>query len=319
MTNFALTGVAGYIAPRHLRAIKATGSQLLAAHDPHDSVGVLDQYFPDAAYFQSAERFERFLSRRQVAGGDDACHFLSVCAPNWVHDHNVRLALRLDANALCEKPLVIHPHSLDDLETLESTSRGRVFVVLQLRVHPPLVELRDRLLSQSANGRSRVSVTYVTSRGPWYRYSWKGDPEKSGGLATNIGVHFFDLLIWLFGAVQRSEVHHRDEHRVAGALELDRADVTWFLSIDRADLPDRVDRTTQRTYRSITIDGEELEFSDGFTDLHTVVYQEALAGRGFGIHDARPSIELVHQIGSVDPLPGEAPPHPFLVRSKLRS
>lgn len=294
MRNFALTGVAGYVAPRHLRAIHETGNQLMAALDPHDSVGVLDQYFPEAAFFTEFERFDRHLERRRRGPEEKHIHYLSVCAPNHLHDAHVRLALRIGADAICEKPLVLNPWNLDALQELEAESGKRINTVLQLRVHPGLVALRERVQG-AENHRYQVRLTYVTSRGTWYRYSWKGDEEKSGGIATNIGVHFFDLLIWLFGEVRGSRLVQRDSQRMGGELELANADVEWFLSIDRSDLPDLAPDGGP-TYRSITVDGEEIEFSGGFRDLHTVIYEEVLAGRGFGIADARPAIELVYAL-----------------------
>lgn len=310
MTRFALTGLAGYIAPRHLQAIRDTGHRLVAAVDPHDSVGVIDAYFPDAAFFTEVERFDRHLELLRRT--DDAVDVVSVCSPNHLHDAHIRLALRVGADALCEKPLVLNPWNLDQLEEIEAESGRRVWTVLQLRVHPALVALRDRLAAE--NRRRHVRLTYVTSRGTWYGYSWKGDAKKSGGVATNIGVHFFDLLQWLFGPVTRHDVHLNDEMKAGGVMELPGADVEWFLSIDARDLPaDRPDGQT--THRSITVDGEEIEFSGGFRDLHTVVYEETLAGRGFGIADARPSIELVHQIRHAVPTaPGEIV-HPLVARA----
>ena len=292
MPNFAITGVAGYIAPRHLKAIKDTGNNLLAAADPHDSVGILDQYFPDAAFFTEIERFDRHLEKQRRKDASRQLHYMTICSPNHLHDAHIRLALRLDASAICEKPLVLKPSNLDYLQELEAEHVGSVHTILQLRVHPRLLELRDIL--QKRNGRRHsVRLTYVTSRGNWYRYSWKGDVEKSGGVAMNIGIHFFDLLVWLFGPVAATRVHVREPERIGGFLELQNADVQWFLSIDANDLPPGVEG---RTYRSITVDDEEVEFSGGFTDLHTRVYEETLSGRGFGIDDARPSIELVDRI-----------------------
>ncbi len=292
--NFALTGVAGYIAPRHLQAVRDTGNQLVAAVDPHDSVGLIDQYFPQTAFFTEFERFDRHLEKLRRGPEAERVHYLSVCSPNHLHDAHIRLGLRVGADVLCEKPLVLNPWNLDMLQELEEEYGRRVWTVLQLRVHPALIALRERLQAQPER-RHQVRLTYVTSRGRWYHYSWKGDIEKSGGVTTNIGIHFFDFLLWVFGGVQRSQVHRHDALRAAGTLELERADVEWALSIDEADLPEHV-RGKQPTYRSITVGGEEVEFSGGFRDLHTVVYEEMLAGRGFGIADARPSIELVHRI-----------------------
>lgn len=310
MVNFAITGVAGYVAPRHLRAIRETGNRLVAAVDPHDSVGVLDQFFPEAAFFTEIERFDRHLEKLRRGAAGEKVDVVSVCSPNHLHDAHVRLALRVGADAICEKPLVLNPWNLDVLESLEAEYGRRVSTVLQLRVHPSLVALRDRIRASSGR-RHRVRLSYVTARGTWYRYSWKGDVQRSGGVATNIGIHFFDLLLWLFGDAVRSEVHLAEPRRVAGFLELERADVQWFLSLDRNDLPAAVPEG-QTTFRSITVDGEEVEFSGGFRDLHTVVYERTLAGGGFGIADARPSIELVHRIRTAD-VTEHGEPHPLVV------
>ncbi len=297
--NFALTGAAGYIAPRHLQAIRDTGNRLVAALDPHDSVGILDSYFPDAAFFTEFERFDRHLERLRRGPESERVHYLSICSPNHLHDAHIRAALRTGAEAICEKPLVLNPWNLDVLADLEREYDRRVFTVLQLRVHPKLVQLRDRLAS-SPERRHDVQLRYITSRGTWYRYSWKGDALKSGGVATNIGIHFFDLLMWLFGGARRAEVDVNERDRIGGSMELERADVSWFLSIDAADLPESV-RGTASTYRSIVVDGEEIEFSTGFRDLHTDVYRDILDGGGFGIEDARPSIELVHALRTTKP------------------
>jgi UDP-N-acetyl-2-amino-2-deoxyglucuronate dehydrogenase len=317
MANFAITGVAGYVAPRHLRAIHESGHALVAAVDPHDSVGILDRYFPDAAFFTEIERFDRHLEKLRRAPEGERVEIVSVCSPNHLHDAHVRLALRVGADALCEKPLVLNPWNLDVLEALAAEYGRAVHTVLQLRVHPDLVALRERLRAPATNGRRhRVRLSYVTSRGTWYRYSWKGDPQRSGGLATNIGIHFFDLLLWLFGEVVRSEVHLADERRTAGFLELRRADVQWFLSIDERDLPAPV-RGVQPTFRSITVDGEEVEFSGGFRDLHTLVYEQTLAGEGFGIADARPSIELAHRIRTAEVVARPSDPHPLVLGDEV--
>jgi UDP-N-acetyl-2-amino-2-deoxyglucuronate dehydrogenase len=289
---FALTGAAGFVAPRHLKAIKDTGNELVAALDPHDSVGILDRYFPDADYFREPERFDRHLDRLHRTRNARAVDYVAICSPNYLHDAHVRLALRVGADAVCEKPLVLNPWNLDALEELERETGKRVFTVLQLRAHPALIELRQSLRS-SASKRRKVSLTYITARGSWYRYSWKGDVEKSGGLATNIGVHFFDLLIWLFGPVTAWRVGVSDGRRVSGELELAGADVEWLLSVSREDLPAETVAAGKPTFRSIKVDGSEVEFSDGFTDLHTRIYEEILAGRGFGIAESRGAIELV--------------------------
>jgi len=303
--NFAITGVAGFVAPRHLAAIRDTGHALVAALDPHDSVGVLDAYFPEAAFFTEPERFDRHLEKLRRGPEAERVHALSVCAPNHLHDAHVRLALRVGADAICEKPLVLNPWNLDALADLETEYGRRVWTVLQLRVHPALEALRQRLAA--GDRRHSVRLTYVTTRGRWYRYSWKGDPERSGGVATNIGIHFFDLLLWLFGGVRQSEVHVAEPERMSGALELDRADVQWFLSILPGDLP----AGAPPTFRQVVVDGEEVEFSGGFGDLHTRVYERTLAGEGLGIADARPSIELVHALRTARPVAPRAEAHPL--------
>jgi UDP-N-acetyl-2-amino-2-deoxyglucuronate dehydrogenase len=313
--NFAVTGVGGYIAPRHLKAIHETGNRLIAALDPHDAVGVLDRHAVDVRFFTDFERFDRHLSKLHRGPAEHRLDYLSVCSPNYLHDAHIRLALRLGANAICEKPLVINPWNLDALQELEQETGGRIATVLQLRVHPALIALRDQLASDTSGRRHQVVLSYVTARGPWYHVSWKGSEERSGGLATNIGVHFFDLLIWLFGGVRRTEVHVREQTRAAGFLELARADARWFLSVDRNDLPFAAKPGSLTTFRSITVNEQELEFTDGFADLHTRVYSEALAGRGFGVDDARPSIELVHKV-RVEPLTRNAETmHPMAQRA----
>ena len=294
MKNFALTGVAGYIAPRHLKAIKETGNRLVAAIDPHDSVGILDSYFPETNFFIEFERFDRHLEMLRRANNENQVHYLSICSPNHLHDAHIRLALRVGADAICEKPLVLNPWNLDLLQELEHDYGAKVFTVLQLRVHPSLIRFKQHLDRTPIDTKHRVRLRYITTRGKWYRYSWKGDLERSGGITTNIGIHFFDLLIWLFGGVQENIVYILEENKAAGTIELEKANVEWYLSLDRNDLP--VGNNGTMTYRSITVDGTELEFSNGFGDLHTQVYEGILSGKGFGIEDARPSIELVHSI-----------------------
>lgn len=294
--NFAITGVAGYIAPRHLKAIRDTGNRLVAAVDPHDAVGVLDQYSFDVRFFTEFERFDRHLEKLRRGSPDQRVHYLSVCSPNFLHDAHCRLALRVGADAICEKPLVINPWNLDALAELEQEYKQRIYTILQLRVHPSLIALRDKLKAESNGKRHTVELSYITSRGAWYQTSWKGMPEKSGGVATNIGIHFFDLLLWLFGNVQSYNVHLSEPTRMAGTLELKIADVTWFLSTDRRDLPFVAEPGKSTTFRSIKVDGHEIEFTEGFTDLHTRVYEQTLAGNGFTIEDARPSIELAYRI-----------------------
>lgn len=312
MKNFAMTGVAGFIAPRHLKAIRDTGNTLVAAVDPHDSVGLLDSYFPEARFFTEPERFERFLEKRRFQGDDQRIHYVSICSPNYLHDAHIRMALREKAHAICEKPLVINPWNLDPLAELEAETGCNIYTVLQLRLHPPLVALQQQLAGR--RDKAKVVLTYVTRRGRWYDISWKGLEEKSGGVAMNIGIHFFDLLMWLFGPVEKSVVHLRDKRRMAGALELERASVLWFLSVDWDDIPAAYRQNGKYAFRSITVDGEEVEFSEGFGDLHTRVYENVLAGHGFGIADARPSIELVYTVRTSDVTPNTRDAHPFLVK-----
>jgi len=314
MKNFALIGVGGYIAPRHLRAIKETGNVLIAALDKSDSVGVLDSYFSEADFFTEFERFDRHLDklRRHDAGGE--VHFISVCSPNYLHDAHCRLALRIGADVICEKPVVLNPWNIDALQELEHESGKKIYTILQLRVHPALIELKKKIEADKSTKKKEVVLTYITSRGPWYLTSWKGMTERSGGLATNIGVHFFDLLLWLFGKVMHSEVHFDEQLRTAGFIELDKATVKWFLSIDTKDLPESAQKAKQRTFRSVSIDGAEIEFSDGFADLHTVVYKETLAGRGFGLETARASIELVHDIRVARPSGINTHTHPWVMK-----
>jgi UDP-N-acetyl-2-amino-2-deoxyglucuronate dehydrogenase len=302
MRTFALTGVAGFVAPRHLRAITETGNRLVAALDPHDAVGVLDRFFPETRFFTEFERFDRHLEKLRRAGPESRVDYLSICSPNYLHDAHIRLALRLGAHAICEKPLVINPWNLDALQELESESAGRVFTVLQLRLHPALVALKTRLDAEPGGDRD-VCLTYITGRGPWYDVSWKGVAERSGGLAVNIGIHFFDLMIWLFGPAGASEVHRSEPGRMAGCFDCSRARVRWFLSTRMADLPPAAVQAGRTTHRSITLDGTELEFTEGFTDLHTRVYAAVLGGGGFTIEDARPSIELAYRVRTSAPVP----------------
>lgn len=291
---FAITGVAGFVAPRHLNAIRDTGNRLVAAVDPHDAVGILDRYSFDTRFFTEFERFDRHLEKLRRGPEHERVRYVSVCSPNYLHDAHVRLALRIGADAICEKPLVVNPWNLDALAQLEHETGRRVYTVLQLRLHPSLVALKAKLTA-AASRRHEVVLTYVTGRGRWYDVSWKGRVEQSGGVATNIGIHFFDLLIWLFGRAQHSEVHLHAPNRMAGFFDLETASVRWFLSTAVSDLPPTVP-PGQSTFRSISVDGEEVEFTEGFVDLHTRVYEDVLAGGGFGIEDARPSIELAYLV-----------------------
>jgi len=314
--NFALIGAGGFVAPRHFEAIRDTGNCLLAAADPNDSVGVLDRYSFDVKFFREIERFDRFLEKARRGEESGRIHYVTICSPNYLHDAHVRLALRVGAHAICEKPLVINPWNLDALEDLERESGRRVYNVLQLRHHPSLLRLREEL-TQASGRRHRVELTYVTARGAWYDVSWKGSEERSGGVAMNIGIHFFDMLLWLFGGVRRCEVHVSEKRRMAGYLDLQNADVRWFLSVEASDLPFPAAPGKQTTFRSIAVDGNELEFTESFGNLHTAVYRDILAGNGFGIADARPSIELVHSIREAPAKMNEDTAHPFVSEGKV--
>ena len=307
--RFALTGLAGYIAPRHLKAIRETGNTLVAALDISDSVGIVDSFFPEAEFFTEPELFEAFLEAERLAGrGID---YLTICTPNHLHAPHIRMAFRQEADALCEKPIVLTMQDVHTLRELEARTGRRVWTVLQLRVHPALVALRERWAACS--DEPDVVLTYITGRGKWYRRSWKVREDLSGGLATNIGVHFFDMLSWFFGPAQHMEVHLRTATRMAGFLQLERARVRWFLSIDIDDVPDKLRAQGQRTYRSITIGGEEVEFSGGFTDLHTEVYRRTLAGQGFGLGDAAEAIRITEHLRHAEPVvPQPETRHPFL-------
>jgi UDP-N-acetyl-2-amino-2-deoxyglucuronate dehydrogenase len=318
-SNFAITGAGGFVAPRHLRAIRDTGNRLVAAVDPKDSVGVLDQYSFDVRFFTEFERFDRHLEKLRRGAEEQRVHWLSVCSPNYLHDAHCRFGLRVGADVLCEKPLVINPWNLEPLAELEAETGRRVYNLLQLRVHPALVALREKLAAEGERAMHDVELTYITSRGNWYDVSWKGQVDKSGGVPTNIGIHFFDLLIWLFGPVVDQRVHVSEARRMGGFLELARARVRWFLSVERQDLPEPPVPGGKMTYRSITVDGTEVEFSEGFGDLHTRVYEETLAGRGFGIDVARPSIALVHALRTA-PLtpPSSSPAHRMVLARSAR-
>ncbi|MEO7128215.1 MAG: Gfo/Idh/MocA family oxidoreductase, partial [Rhodoferax sp.] len=305
----------GYIAPRHMQAIKATGNDLVAALDPNDSVGIIDSHFPDADFFTEFERFDRHIDKLNRAKDDKRVHYVSICSPNYLHDAHIRFALRSGADAICEKPLVLNPWNIDGLQEIEQATGKKVNTILQLRVHPAIVALREKVqLSKRAN-KHEVDLTYITSRGHWYLQSWKGDEKKSGGIATNIGVHFFDMLHFIFGALQDNVVHHSSATKAAGYLEYENARVRWFLSVDIQDVPAAQLAAGQRTYRSITVDGEEIEFSGGFTDLHIRSYQEILAGRGFGLEANRTAIETVANIRGAQPIGLKGDHHPFLSRS----
>ena len=294
--NFALIGAAGYIAPRHMQAIREAGHQLVAAYDPNDSVGIIDSYFPEADFFTEFERFDRHIDKRRRANSGRAVDYVSICSPNYLHDSHMRFALRSGADAICEKPIVLNPWNIDGLIEIERATGRKVNTILQLRVHPAIVALRDKVNSGSKDHKHEVDLTYVTSRGRWYLQSWKGDIKKSGGIATNIGVHFFDMLYYIFGGLQENVVHVCNDTKAAGYLEYEHARVRWFLSVDVEDVPDALREAGQRTYRSITVDGDEIEFSGGFTDLHTRSYGEILAGRGFGLEENRVAVTTVSKI-----------------------
>jgi len=293
--NFALIGAAGYIAPRHMKAIKDTGNNLLAAMDPSDSVGIMDSYFPESYFFTEFERFDRHIEKLKYDDGIKL-DYVSICSPNYLHDAHMRFALRSGADAICEKPLVLNPWNIDKLQKVEENTGKKIYNILQLRVHPSIIALREKILAENKNTKYEVELTYLTSRGNWYNTSWKGDESKSGGVATNIGVHFFDMLSWLFGAVQNVNVEKKELNTAGGYLEFENARVKWFLSTDANYLPEEIKQRGQTTYRSITIDGEELEFSGGFTDLHTLVYKDILEGNGYGLNEARTAIEIVEKI-----------------------
>jgi UDP-N-acetyl-2-amino-2-deoxyglucuronate dehydrogenase len=292
--NFALIGAAGYIAPRHMDAIKKTGNTLIAAYDPSDSVGVIDSYFPEADFFIEFERFDRHLDKLRRTG--NKIDFLSICSPNYLHDAHIRYGLRQGAEVICEKPLVLNPWNVDALSEIEQETGKRVNTILQLRLHPKIQQLKDVVDQNNSGHIYEVELTYITGRGHWYETSWKGDQNKSGGIATNIGIHFFDMLTWIFGKVVDNQVNIHDKEKAAGVIYFEKAKVSWFLSIDVKYVPNEFLKIGKRTFRSITIDGNELEFSEGFTDLHVESYRTIISGQGYGLTDSRPAIELAYQI-----------------------
>ncbi len=307
--SFGLIGAAGYIAPRHMKAIKDTGNQLVTALDPNDSVGIIDSYFPNADFFTEFERFDRHVDKLRRKG--EGLSYVAICSPNYLHDAHIRFALRCQADAICEKPLVLNPWNIDALAAIEKETGKRIYNILQLRLHPSIRALRDKVAAAPADQVFDVDLTYLTSRGHWYGVSWKGEQGKSGGIATNIGVHFFDMLSWVFGDLQSSSVHLHRSDVAAGFLTFRRARVRWFLSINGDHLPADAVAAGKRTYRSITIAGEELEFSDGFTELHTDSYRHILGGEGFGLDDARACIETVFDIRQAAPVGLIGDYHPF--------
>lgn len=314
--NFALIGAAGYVASKHLKAIKDTGHNLIAALDRHDSVGILDGYFPDTDFFVEFERFDRHIEKLKRSKGVDL-DYVSICTPNYLHDAHIRMALRRGADAICEKPLVLNPWNIAPLIEIEKESQNKVNTILQLRLHPSILALKEKVEQGEKEKIYDIDLTYLTSRGSWYHNSWKGEVSKSGGIATNIGVHFFDMLSWVFGEVKTNIVHANDKDTAAGYLEFEKARVRWFLSIDYENVPNEIKEKGQRTYRSVLIDGEEIEFSNGFTELHTKSYEAILRGEGFGLLDAMPSIEIVHDIRNATLKPLLEDYHPFLKTNKL--
>jgi UDP-N-acetyl-2-amino-2-deoxyglucuronate dehydrogenase len=308
--NFGIIGVAGYIAVRHLKAIKDTGNNLLASLDRFDSVGIIDSYFPESDFFVEFERFDRHFEKLKRTG--TKIDYVSICSPNYLHDSHIRFALRHKADAICEKPIVLNPWNVEALQEIEKETGKRVFTVLQLRLHPKIIELREQIRNSPKDKIHDIDLTYITSRGNWYNISWKGDIQKSGGVATNIGVHFFDMLGWIFGKTVANIVHLSENNKAAGYLELENARIRWFLSLDYNDIPKALKESGRRTYRSVTIDGKEIEFSEGFTDLHSLTYSEILAGNGFGLQDAKQSVETVYTIRNAKPVGITGEYHPIL-------
>lgn len=296
MKNFALIGAGGYIAPRHLKAIKETGNNLIAALDKHDSVGILDSYFPDADFFVEFERFDRHLEKLKRQG--TKIDYVSVCSPNYLHDAHIRFGMRIGADVICEKPVVLNPWNIEALKEIEAETKRKTYTILQLRLHPSIIALKEEIEKGPADKIYDLSLDYITSRGHWYKTSWKGDIQKSGGVATNIGVHFFDMLLWIFGDVLNNEVLQHNDTTASGILTLQKARIRWMLSIDASMLPEKVKAEGKRTYRALMMDGKEIEFSDGFTDLHTISYKQILEGKGFGLDETIKSIQLVHDIRS---------------------
>jgi UDP-N-acetyl-2-amino-2-deoxyglucuronate dehydrogenase len=317
MRRFALVGAAGYIAPRHMKAVRDTGNLLVAAFDPNDSVGVIDGYFPEAQFFTEFERFDRYIDKLHRARNGSNIEYLSICSPNYLHDSHMRFGLRSGANVICEKPLVLNPWNIDGLKEIERDSGRRISTILQLRLHPAIIALREKVNANiHSHEKHDVDLTYITSRGNWYLQSWKGDDKKSGGIATNIGVHFFDMLHFIYGKLQDNIVHLNTPTKAAGYLEYEHARVRWFLSLDIDDVPATERALGKRTYRTLTSNGESIEFSDGFTDLHTRSYEEILAGRGFDLECNRVAVETVAQIRNAEIESQTASAHPFTLRTQ---
>jgi UDP-N-acetyl-2-amino-2-deoxyglucuronate dehydrogenase len=317
MKNFGLIGASGYIAPRHMKAIKNTNNNLLVALDNFDSVGILDSYFPNADFFTEFERFDRHVSKLKYEK-NISLDYVSICTPNYLHDSHIRFALRQNANAICEKPLVLNPWNIDALKNIENETGKKIYNILQLRCHPSIIALKKKIDIGPKNKIYDIDLTYLTSRGNWYYSSWKGDINKSGGISTNIGVHFYDMLSWIFGDLKENVVHINDHDRSAGYLEFEKARVRWFLSINYDLIPDQIKKSGKRTFRSITIEGEELEFSDGFTDLHTVSYDEIVKGNGYGLEEPRQAIEIVHGIRHSKPIGLKGEYHPLVKKDRSK-
>jgi len=310
--NFALIGVAGYIAPKHVKAIKDTGNNLIATLDPFDSVGFLDSFFPEADYFSEFERFDRHIDKLKRNGVN--IDYVSICSPNYLHDSHIRFALRNGSDAICEKPVVLNPWNVDALIDKEKETGKKVYTILQLRLHPDIVKLKQHVENTFNSKIYDIELTYITSRGKWYYFSWKGDVQKSGGITTNIGIHFFDMLIWIFGNVVETKTYLLRNDKASGFIRLDKARVKWFLSLDYNDLPECAKNLGKRTYRSIKLNNEEIEFSDGFTDLHTESYKHILAGKGFGLNDAKHSIDLCYKIRNSEVEPLSEYYHPYCIK-----
>ncbi len=309
-----MIGAAGYIAPRHMKAIKDTDNELVALLDPYDGIGIIDSYFPNALFFKEPERFDRHLYKLS-RDADKKIDYVSICSPNYLHDAHIRLALRNQAHAICEKPLVLNPWNIDALAEIEEETGKSIYTILQLRLHESIIKLKNKIDSSPQDKIHDIDLTYITGRGNWYDWSWKGDASRSGGVATNIGIHFFDMLTWIFGDVKANKVHLNELHKAAGFMQLKNANIRWFLSIDVNDLPDAV-KGQKRTYRSILLDGEEIEFSDGFTELHTESYKNILSGKGFGLKEAKSSIQIVYDIRNGEISKTNEDYHPFIKNFK---
>lgn len=312
MKNFALIGVAGYIAPRHMKAIKDTGNRLIAAFDPNDSVGIIDSYFPDADFFTEFERFDRHIDKLRRQNNGSKIDYVSICSPNYLHDSHIRFALRSGADAICEKPVVLNHWNIDALQAIEKETSKKVYTILQLRHHPSIIKLKQEIQNNNTGKKYDIDLTYITSRGKWYFNSWKGDEKKSGGVSSNIGVHLFDMLYFLFGKVMQNTLHYRNDYKAGGYIEYDRARVRWFLSVDEKDIPANIRQEGVSSFKSFSIDGNEIEFSNGFTNLHTKVYEDILSGGGCGLEETRVAIETIAniRIQSSQGLKGNY--HPFL-------